>query len=380
MAGMSLRDQLKQRAVEEGFDLFGVAPAVPGKDLEFIREWLERGFAGEMRYLSNPKRLDPKSVLPSVQSVICVGLIYNTPWPSSMQVGPRASISRYAWGSDYHEIMREKLERLRAAMEMLAPGAETRVFVDTGPVSERAFARWSGLGWMGKNTMIINEAKGSWFFLGVILTNIALEPGLPAPDRCGSCTACLDACPTGALVEPYVMDARRCISYLTIEFKGSIPEDLRPRMGNHIFGCDICQDVGPWNGRSQESDVRSQEKSFEPMVVSCQPSGVGSWQSPVGSEEQGNLQLPSPTTFSLFNPSLEDLAFMTEEQFRETFRHSPIKRTKYRGWLRNLCVAMGNSGDACFIPRLTELASHADPVIREHAAWAIERIQNSRES
>jgi epoxyqueuosine reductase len=410
---VSLELTIKERAIASGFDLVGIAPVAIYRDLEFARQWAERGCSGAMHYLSNPRRFDPRSVLPSVKSVICVGLIYDTSFPHSTAVldgevrsqesgvgrqrsdtaAPRAWISRYAWGRDYHGIMRGKLERLRAAIEELASGVETRVFVDTGPVVERAFARFSGIGWMGKNTCILNEQKGSWFFLGVILTNLALEPDLPAPDRCGSCTACLDACPTGALVEPYVMDASRCISYLTIELKGSIPPALRPGVGRNIFGCDICQDVCPWNRRSQESEVRSQEKSFEPMEVSLKPPEVSSWQSAVGSQQSAgadkcstqnpksqiqnppDIRPPTPDTFSLFAPPLESLAPMTEEDFRQTFAHSPIKRTKYRGWLRNLSVAMGNSGDVRFVSRLEELSKHPDPIVREHADWGLDRLR-----
>jgi epoxyqueuosine reductase len=450
---MELKHILKQRALEIGFDLVGIAPATPGRDLEFAREWLERGYGGEMRYLANPKRFDPRTVLPSVQSVICVGLIYNTPSPYSTEVGsrqeaggrglesevrsresevrshksaetagrslaaqpspsgrgwsdevgpgegtgqsvsnfqfpvssddggqdglaPRGWISRYAWGRDYHEILRKKLERLRAVVEELAPGAETRVYVDTGPVVERAFARFSGLGWMGKNTCVINEEKGSWFFLGVVLTNLQLDPDLPAPDRCGTCRACLDACPTGAFVEPYVMDASRCISYLTIELKGAIPRQRRPAVGVNVFGCDICQDVCPWNGKqkSHESGVRSQEKSFEPMAVSNQLSAGGRASS---IQPPPDTRHPAPDTYSLFAPPLDALAAMTEDDFRKLFAHSPIKRAKYRGWLRNLCVAMGNSGNPRFLPKLQELAEHADPIVREHAHWALEQLRQA---
>jgi epoxyqueuosine reductase len=458
---MDVRSALKQRALDIGFDLVGIAPATPGSDLEFAREWFERGYGGEMRYLSNPKRFDPRTVLPSVTSVICVGLIYDTPFPYSTEtdgrwqeaessghdtelrsqsvsrrtefrsrqnpdavcelpasasdgqrttdhgqspvssfdfpvssfefpISPatesRAWISRYAWGHDYHEVMREKLEKLRAAIEGLAPGVETRVYVDTGPVIERAFARFSGVGWMGKNTCLINEEKGSWFFLGVVLTSLALEPDLPAPDRCGSCRACLDACPTGALVEPYVMDASRCVSYLTIELKGSIPPELRPSVGVNIFGCDICQDVCPWNGKSrpQVSGAGCQEECFEPMNISDQPSTDRSQQSPNLQSSIINHQFPppdtrhpAPDTFSLFSPPLEALAAMTEEDFRRIFAHSPIKRAKYRGWLRNLCVAMGNSGDARLVPKLQELSEHHDPIVREHAEWALGRFRGT---
>jgi epoxyqueuosine reductase len=473
---------VKQRALDLGFDLAGIAPLGVWEDLEFSRQWVEKGFNGEMRYLENPKRFDPRLILPSAKSVICVGLIYNVPLPYSTEVdgskrrqkaegrkqkkratnqlsnrgisgsrassetevigsagqrnadreqaavtgfqspvssfefpfsiptfpvsdpGPRAWIARYAWGRDYHEIMRARLERLRAALEELAPGIETRVFVDTGPVVERAFARFAGVGWMGKNTCIINEEKGSWFFLGVILTSLELPPDLPAPDRCGSCTACLQACPTGALVEPYVMDASRCISYLTIELRGPIPEEFRPKIGGNVFGCDICQDVCPWNGGHQPSAFSNQRgfptlrqsadkncarqtattraPEFHPIVVEpIHPmiTDGGTPQQPAtnhGPRTTGNEQ---PTTdlvgFSLFNPPLGALASMTQESFRRIFGHSPIKRAKYQGWLRNLCVAMGNSGDDRFVPWLERAAQHSDPTVREHAAWALGRLR-----
>ncbi len=470
---------VKERALEIGFDLAGIASIGVWKDLEFSRQWAEKGFNGEMRYLENPKRFDPHLVLPSAKSVICVGLVYNalrrsqkpeirsqnkgqtqnsmrgSRPPVAGKNGPRTTdngqtpsssdrfrissfefrvsagasrawVSRYAWGQDYHLIMRAKLEQLRAALQEQAPGVETRVFVDTGPVVERAFARFSGMGWMGKNTCILNQEKGSWFFLGVILTSLELAPDLPAPDRCGSCTACLDACPTRALVEPYVMDASRCISYLTIELKGSIPEPLRPKIGANVFGCDICQDVCPWNGTAsrQSSVVRcqSQDFSYQPSVVSRQPSAI-SYQQP---HSQHRLSLDSyarhpeitnvpqfhpmsvaaaqptpkdgdnrkqlttdngrltkdngPSTkesasFSLFDPLLDALASISEADFRRIFAHSPIKRVKYRGWLRNLCVAMGNSGDERFVPWLEQTAQHSDPVVREHAAWALKRLR-----
>ncbi len=439
MSWMSLSATVKQRALDLGFDLAGVAPLSVWKDLEFARAWVERGFGGEMRYLQNPKRDDPRYILPSAKSVVCVGLVYNTPLPYSIEEcqkskvegqktevrsqesgvssklpeqtgrgsgfeflvpntpGPRAWISRYAWGRDYHAILRGKLERLRAAVEGLAPGVETRVYVDTGPVVERAFARFSGIGWMGKNTCLINEQKGSWFFIGVVLTSLQLDPDLPAPDRCGSCTRCLEACPTGALVEPYVMDARRCISYFTIELKGSIPVQFREGIGVNVFGCDICQDVCPWNSKSggQGLGVRDQRSAaitsapeFQPMQVS-----VGEFDEGIA---PGKLSLtpdprslapdfsPTPDSrpptpgFSLFNPPLEALASLSEEDFTRLFVHSPIKRAKYRGWLRNLCVVMGNSGERRFLPWLERACALEDPVVREHAQWALGKLQCDR--
>ena len=461
MSKMSLSATLKQRALEVGFDLAGIAPLAVWKDLEFAREWVARGFGGEMRYLRNPKRDDPRLILPSANSLVCVGLVYNTPLPYSTEESqkskvegqeseesglgfrhsgfgapsripdaeprapkrqgttdnehagecPRAWISRYAWGEDYHAIVRAKLEKLRAAIEALAPGVETRVYVDTGPVVERAFARFSSIGWTGKNTCLINERKGSWFFIGVILTSLELEPDLPAPDRCGSCTRCLEACPTGALVEPYVMDATRCISYFTIELKGSIPAQFREGMGANVFGCDICQDVCPWNakysqqvsvvgGRLQDSDQLSalshqprrvattESPEFQPMQVTVGEFGQSNEPeapsvppepqcSTAGSSPAPGPRPPTPG-FSLLNPPLESLASLTEEEFRRLFAHSPIKRATYRGWVRNLCVAMGNSGDRRFLPWLQRTCTHEDPVVREHAAWAATKLTSKR--
>ncbi|MGH9378426.1 MAG: tRNA epoxyqueuosine(34) reductase QueG [Terriglobia bacterium] len=414
-------ETLKKLALEVGFDLVGIAPAGAAPGLAFARQWVEAGYGGEMRYLGNPKRDDPRLILPSVRSVVCLGLLYNAPLPYSTECGkaegekakdgdqgqpsnsqrqedgsePRGWISRYAWGRDYHEVMRGKLERLRKEMEALAPGVETRVYVDTGAVVERVFARLSGTGWVGKNTCLINQEKGSWFFLGVILSNLALKPDLPAPDRCGSCTRCIEACPTGALTQPYVMDASRCIAYLTIELKGSIPEEFRPAIGANVFGCDICQDVCPWNAvshqppaisgqrRKRRGAATTNEPEFQPLDLKLGP--------PYGPHEPHDLQHPtadadripnhesrtldSEVRISLFNPALRALASLSEEDFRRAFSHSPIKRAKFRGWLRNLCVAMGNSGQPSFIPWLEQAAQHHDELVREHAHWALEKLR-----
>lgn len=440
---MALKHLLKQKALETGFDLVGVAPVGVWEDLKFARQWVEQGYGGEMRYLENPRRHDPRLVLPSAQSVLCVGLIYNaafpysteasagppvdeikpaSPMPSDGAAGPRAWISRYGWGQDYHETMRLRLEKLRQAIESLEPGVETRVYVDTGPIVERAFARYSGIGWTGKNTCLINPAKGSWFFLGTVLTSLAIEPDLPAPDRCGSCTRCLEACPTGALAKPYVMDASRCIAYFNIELKGSIPQQYRQKIGANMFGCDICQDVCPWNrrqeteSRRQKPEVRSRKQaegsqrsagSSQSSAGTSQPAGKGfgrrgaattsqpefqplavTLSSPCDGVEAGadgvppnraceDCQSPSSArSFSLFNPLIDALAQLSEEDFRRAFAHSPIKRPKYAGWLRNLCVVMGNSGDLRFVPKLKELAHHGDAVVREHAEWALGQLMN----
>jgi epoxyqueuosine reductase len=378
---MRLASHLKERALDAGFDLVGVAAPSTQEHLEFLPEWLKKGYGGEMQYLADPRREDPRKILPSVKSVICVGLVYNAPRPYSTAIGAngrepnptipdvanpdvhsRGWISRYAWGADYHHVMRSKLEQLRTAVEALEAGVETRVYVDTGPIVERAFARLSGMGWAGKNTCLINEGKGSWFFLGVILTSLELAPDLPAPDRCGSCTRCLEACPTGALVEPYVMDASRCIAYLNIELKGSIPEPFREAMGNNVVGCDICQDVCPWN--SPQRTAVSSLPEFQPIAL---PTTMR--------DENSGLAPAAETGPSLFNPPLEALASFSEEDFRKFFARSPIKRVKYRGWLRNLCVAMGNSNNPRFIPWLQSAAEHPDLMIREHAEWALRRLQ-----
>jgi epoxyqueuosine reductase len=313
------------------------------------------------------------------------------------EVGSRAWISRYAWGKDYHNVMRSKLEQLRTAIEKLTVNVETRVYVDTGPIMERAFARLSGIGWMGKNTCLINEQKGSWLFLGIILTNLELELDFPAPDRCGSCTRCLGACPTGALVEPYVMDASRCIAYFNIELKGAIPEEFRKATGKNVFGCDICQDVCPWNrgplsissGPLHDDATRDERTGsgfphrraattnlpeFQPMKVAIESREPRAERT----GERGAFPQNSTTgEFSLFSPALEALASITEADFKRAFVSSPIKRAKYRGWLRNLCVVMGNCGDRRFIPWLEAAARHPDLVVQEHAAWALRRLQVS---
>ena len=372
-----------------------------------------RKVSGRMQYLADPRRTDPRRVLPSVNSIIVVALVYNTAYPYSadlannvgedrsptsgsaplQETGPRGWISRYAWGKDYHDIVRRKLEQLRTSIEEAVPGVETRVYVDTGPVVERAVARLSGIGWVGKNTCLINELKGSWFFLGVILTNLKLEFDVPAPDRCGSCTRCLEACPTGALVEAYVMDASRCISYFNIELRGAIPEQFRTAIGSNVFGCDICQDVCPWNDRpmldqalrEEEAGVAkthrhaaiSEAPEFQPMQVAIDSIEVPT---PCTAESEPGSLSTGTVQFSLFSPPLEALASITEEDFRRVFARSPIKRAKYGGWLRNLCVAMGNSGDCRFVPWLKSATGHSDYVVREHAAWALERLQEGSQA
>ena len=356
-----------------GFDQCGVAPAENFPELDQYSEWLERGYAGEMKYLADSRRLDPRSPMPNARSIIVCALNYNSEHPYSTSAGthpeeedePRGWISRYAWGDDYHEVLWEKLNKLTIEMRGHFPVPfESRAYADTGPIHERAAAKYAGLGWLGKNTLLINQSLGSWFFLGVILTSLPLTPTLgsvdaPPPDRCGTCRRCLDACPTQAIVEPYLLDATRCISYLTIELRGSIPEPLREPMGRHIFGCDICQDVCPWNRKAP----RTQLTEFQPRSFAMR---------------EGEAQ---PGSFYL--PELLKIANLSPVEYREAFRGSPIKRTKWRGLLRNACIALGNAAISPssvlheeIVKVLQKLSRSGDVIVSESANWALSRIQS----
>jgi len=361
-----------------GFDLCGVVRTEKFPELEQMPEWLARSYAGEMKYLADPRRSDPQKVMPGIQSAIVGLLNYNTARPLSTDPAlpidystPRGWISRYAWGGDYHDVLRERLDALVESLrERFTEPFEARAYVDTGPVQERVLAKYAGLGWLGKNTLLLNQMLGSFFFLGVILTTLDLEPTigeneLPPPDMCGSCRRCLDACPTQAFVEPYVMDARKCISYLTIELRGSIPEEFREPIGNHVFGCDICQDVCPWNRRAPIVSIAQ----FQPRVFPPP-------------EENHTGTSPPPQDESLYLPRLEWLLGLSEAEFRELFRGSAVKRAKWRGLLRNACIALGNSGlrpgmtDHGRMRSLVErLAISEDQVLAESARWALSRIQ-----
>ena len=295
------------------------------------------------------KRSSLARVAPWARSVIVCAINYNTVQPYSTQTQDQARgwISRYAWSrEDYHDAVLRRLRQVEAAVqEVLAdhcPATTDRCFrsyVDTGPLVERVYAKYAGIGWIAKNTCIINQKLGSWLFLGVILTSLELEADLPAPDRCGTCTRCIDACPTHAFVAPGKLDARLCISYLTIEKRDEIPEDLRSEMGRHVFGCDICQDVCPWNRKAPVTA----SLEFQPRE-------------------------------GLVNPALDWLAEMQPEDFRRVFRGSPIRRTKLTGLRRNAVIAMGNSGDAKFMPTLRSLAEDPDPAVAQHAQWALQSL------
>src|SRR5579883_741175 len=378
---MSLCDaeRVIARAKALGFDLCGIAKPDEFPELARAKDWVEKGYAGEMRYLADPRRGHLERVLPGVRSIIVCALNFNTARPLSLEAAdprhaggdtPRGWISRYAWGSDYHEVVRQKLEQLRGALHELFPCQfETRVYVDTGPVPERVLAKYAGLGWIGKNTLVLNQRLGSFFFLGVVLSTLELESYLdraasPPPDLCGSCRRCIEACPTQALIEPYVMDARRCISYLTIELRGSIPQEFRAAMGHHVFGCDICQDVCPWNRKAPASS----EPAFQPRALP-----------PAADVSERETD---PAADSLYRPPLERLAAMSEAEFREVFRGSPLKRAKWRGLVRNASIALGNSaGSAGRAARarirrlLDRLSASPDNVVAESARWALSRIQ-----
>ena len=371
------------RAKAEGFDLCGVVRAEKFPELAHTSEWLERGYAGEMNYLRDPRRSDPQRVLEGIRSVIVCALNYNTAKPYSTIAAaraesgePRGWISRYAWGHDYHAVLQEKLESVVTAMrtQYQAP-FEARVYADTGPVQERVLAKYAGLGWIGKNTLLLNQNLGSFFFLGVILTTLELAPTLPAggaplPDLCGTCRRCIDECPTKALVELYIMDARRCISYLTIELRGPIPEELRGPMGWQVFGCDICQDVCPWNRRTPVTEAAQ----FQARVFAPEEGRRTRMADSPGSERTQEQ--------SFFLPTLEWLAGMSEKEFRQFFRGSPIKRTKWRGLVRNACIALGNSSirkgtteHARITALLQRLSASPEPLIAESARWALARIE-----
>jgi epoxyqueuosine reductase len=369
---------IADRAKSLGFDRCGVVRAENFPELERMPEWLAKGYSGEMHYLADPRRGDPQRTMPGARSVIACLLNYNTSLPLSTDSAarqgdgdPRGWISRYAWGGDYHEVLLVRLNKLVDFLRERFQGPfAARAYVDTGPLQERVLAKHAGLGWLGKNTLLLNEKLGSFFFLGVILTTLDLEPTLaagelPPQDLCGNCRQCLDACPTQAFAEPYVLDGRKCISYLTIELRGSIPEEFREPMSQHVFGCDICQDVCPWNQRAPDTAI----EEFQPRVLPVPPI----------MPTQGSL--PSAGE-SLFFPRLEWLASLSEAEFREAFRASPIKRTKWRGLVRNACIALGNSGlrrssatHARIIQLLERLSSSTEETISESAQWALSRIQ-----
>lgn len=342
---------VKRKAAALGFDLCGVAPVDAFPELDALGRWLDSGYGGDMAWLarSADRRADVRHVVPGARSVVVTGTLYNSDRAySAAQPVDVARISRYAWGDDYHDVLKERLETLLAWMraETAAP-FEARAYVDTGPVQERVYAQYAGLGWIGKNTCLINAEAGSWLFLGEIICTLSLEPDPEGLEQCGSCTKCLEACPTGALVEPGVLDSNRCLSYLTIELRSAVPEAYRPAVGTHVYGCDICQEVCPYN---------------QPAPISHDPA----W--------QPRAELDAPRLVELWRRSDADL--------RTLLKGSAMTRAKLVGLRRNLAVAIGNSGDAEALDALTEPSAErptaGDPLVAEHIEWARARASVSR--
>jgi epoxyqueuosine reductase len=345
-------ESIRRQARALGFDLCGIAPADDFPELAFLPEWIARGYAGEMAYIprSAERRADVRAVVPGARSVIVTGTLYNTVEPyESRDPGPGTGVvSRYAWGDDYHDVIKARLEALLSWMRTeSAEPFEARAYVDTGPVQERVYAQYGGLGWIGKNTCLINPELGSWLFLSEIICTLALETDVAGVDQCGACTRCLDACPTDALVEPGVLDATRCLSYVTIEIKGGIPVELRASLGAHVYGCDICQDVCPYNQASPQS-------------------AEGAWQPRAG----------------LDRPTLVDLWRRPDVELRALVRGSAMTRAKLTGLRRNLAVAIGNSGDPAALAALAESSpdrpSAEDAMVREHIGWAVHQGQEPK--
>ncbi len=334
----ALASRLKAQAYGLGFDLAGIVRLAPSDTFSRFQEWLRAGHHGEMGYMSrgDRARADPRVHLPQARSALVVALNYDGTQPS----GP---IARYARGDDYHDVLLEKLRALGVWLTSEhGKDVWAHAYVDTGPFLERDIARHAGLGWFGKNTNLLHPQLGSFFLLGTLFTDLDLTPDAPfETEHCGTCTRCLDACPTGAFVAPYVLDARRCISYLTIELRGAIPPDLREAMGSLVFGCDICQEVCPWNVKFSRAAERG---ALAPRVAN-------------------------------HDPDLAELLLMSEDQFRSRFPRSPVRRAKRRGLARNTAIALGNRHDARDVPALTQaLERDPDPIVRGHAAWALGRF------
>jgi epoxyqueuosine reductase len=323
-------------ASQLGFNDCRIAAATRAPHADDYLQWVEEGKAGDMKWLERnlERRCDPREVLPGAQAIVCLALNY---FPGAENPAPDYRIARYAWNDDYHDIIEDKLKDLDWAMREM--GGTQRYYTDTGPVLERDFASEAGLGWNGKSTLQIHTGLGTWFFLAELLTTLPLEPDQKQNDHCGKCTACLTACPTGAIPRPHFVDAPRCISYLTIEHKGSIPEELRPLIGDRIYGCDDCLTACPWNRFAK----LAQETQFHARET-------------------------------IFDHTLRDFLALTVEDFRTLFAKSPIKRIKHNRFLRNVCVALGNTGTTADLPALQEAAHSPDPLIAEHAEWAVKEI------
>jgi len=334
-------ETLQKESVALGFDGFGIASPEIGQNAEYFQRWLADQFDGEMDYLKRgeAKRMDPNLVLPGVQSILCLRTHYFTR-PRTLEFlhdKNEGDISNYAWNLDYHDLIQPRLKQLEAILLNLFPGCTTKSYVDTGPVLEKPLAQQAGLGWIGKHSNLLTEGLGSYYFLSEILTDADLPRSQSAEDHCGTCTSCIDICPTQAIVAPYVLDSRKCISYLTIELKGVIPIEFRKAIGNRIYGCDDCQIVCPWNSFA----VTTSEPAFQ-------------------EREETRMLL--------------DLMVLDDDGFRARFRKSPVKRIKRRGLLRNVAIALGNSGNPAAVPVLTEALGDPEPLIRAHAVWALGQL------
>ena len=342
---------IKQKAASLGFDLCGIASAESFPELAFLQEWLDRGFAGDMAWMARTRdrRADVRNVVPDARSVIVTGTLYNTDRPYTEELpSDVAQLSRYAWGDDYHLVIKSRLDALLAWMQSSSDAPfDGRAYVDTGPVQERVYAQYAGLGWIGKNTCLINREIGSWLFLGEIICTLPLEPDTQGLEQCGSCTRCLESCPTEALVEPGVLDSNRCLSYMTIELRSSIPEAHRASIGGHVYGCDICQEVCPYNRPAPHS-------------------GDAPWQ------PRSGLDLPR----------LVDLWRRSDRDLRSLVKGSAMTRAKLAGLRRNLAVAIGNSGDDDAIAALrdhdADRPSIEDLMVQEHVDWAAARSHRER--
>ncbi len=337
-------DEVRRRAAALGFDLVGIASAEPFlRDERAAVDRVRSGLMDGLPWYTEErvrKANNPEVLLEGARSIISLGTSYNTGEPEPGGPGPAGKVARYAWGDDYHDVIKAKLRELADDLSDIAGrDVRTRVFVDDGPMNDRAAAERAGIGWFGKNTNILTRSHGSWVFLSQVVTDLELEPDEPLSKTCGECVICIDDCPTGAIVAPYVIDNRRCISFLTIELRGPIPRELRPLVGDWVFGCDICQDVCPVNRKAAES--------LEPAFRQRHDFGA---------------------------PALIPLLALDDEGFRERFRRSPIKRAKRVGLQRNVCVALGNIGDAEAVPALVKALESQDALVRGHAAWALGRI------
>lgn len=350
-ASETLEEQIRRVGHAIGLDAVGFADALPHPRTEFLREWIARGYAGEMSYLERrlEERVDPRLVLPGARALIVAGLACPAEEPDGAPTtdAPKGRIARYAGGDDYHDVLLDRLRSLEASLETLSGvRVRSRSYVDTGPISERAAAERAGLGWIGKNSCLIHPDLGSHLMLGVILVDLALDSDEIVTDHCGTCRACLDICPTDAFPDPYVLDATRCISYTTIESRSSIPESLRAAQGDHVFGCDLCQTVCPWN------KSRPRKPLGDPLGLRARLEKRSEWVS----------------------PTLEWILSLDQEGFSKSARRSALKRSGHRGLIRNALVAAGNAGDPRLRPLIEGYAQGEDLLLREHATWALERL------